>query len=427
MPEIHFVKDVPNDQGGKLAIAWLRSEYDNPIDHAITGYRIWRRLPVSDGAAVTGLVGEQTRSEETRTVIDGQSITYWEPLGTIPAAFLEGYGVVESSTQDSLPDANPYAAFFVSALTSNPFVFYDSAIDSGYSVDNLAPAPPAGLHGTIASGVGITLHWLPNREADLASYAIYLGPTSDFVPSADNQLGSTADTIFAAGTASGSFYKVSAVDMHGNASGFSTLAFSELPTTTLVTDIEAEAEGASVRVTVGVSSAAANLSAILYRGVSTDFSAARPVPNASASITAQRVELRDVTVAAGSSYWYWVQLVGSDGLVVLAGPVAVTVGNAPAFTALRTPEPNPMVNLTTLRYALGTDVAGSGSAPCRIEIFTVQGRKVRTLESSVRVAGMYETQWDGKDDLGAPLRGGVYYVRLTVASLRKTCKVVLAR
>src|SRR4029079_12581182 len=84
VPEIHFVKDVPNDQGGKLAIAWLRSELDNPIDHAVTGYRIWRRLPVSDEPAMGGGIAENSLSAETRTIINGQSTTYWEPLGTIP-------------------------------------------------------------------------------------------------------------------------------------------------------------------------------------------------------------------------------------------------------------------------------------------------------------------------------------------------------
>jgi len=114
------------------------------IGGTVTGYRIWRRLPFSESAQGPGFAGPGAAA---RRVESGQQVTFWEPLTTLPSAALEGYGVVVATTQDSLADSNPYTAFFVSALTSDPHVFYDSAVDSGYSADNLAPLEPSGLHG----------------------------------------------------------------------------------------------------------------------------------------------------------------------------------------------------------------------------------------------------------------------------------------
>src|ERR1051326_5077324 len=66
-------------------------------------------------------------------------VVYWEALATLPAQRLAGYGYTAATTQDSMPHSNPYTAFFVSALTPDIDVFYSSAIDSGYSVDNVPP------------------------------------------------------------------------------------------------------------------------------------------------------------------------------------------------------------------------------------------------------------------------------------------------
>jgi hypothetical protein len=70
------------------------------------------------------------------------------------------------------------------------------------------------------------INWDPNSETDLSHYAIYRGSTADFAPGPGNRIACATDT-----TAfddewrwnSGYYYKVSAVDIHGNESPFALL------------------------------------------------------------------------------------------------------------------------------------------------------------------------------------------------------------
>ena len=218
-PTLTAVRDVPNDQGGRVFLTWLRSDLDGPPNPQITGYRVWRRIPPLQAALLANRSdGLAPRDVHTRLLpgTDGLTVTYWEALVTLPSEQLEGYGYTAPTTQDSMPGSNPYTAFFVTALTSNPGVFYESNVDSGYSVDNFAPARPAKASATYANGA-VALHWASNREIDLDSYRVYRGTTRDFRPSLANLIDSEADTTLTDLQGGMSdFYKITAVDLHGN-------------------------------------------------------------------------------------------------------------------------------------------------------------------------------------------------------------------
>jgi len=61
---------------------------------------------------------------------------------------------------------------------------------------------------------------MPSDAPDVSAYRVYRGATASFVPSDANRVGSTTDTTFVDGNAAGYYYKLSAVDVHGNESGF---------------------------------------------------------------------------------------------------------------------------------------------------------------------------------------------------------------
>src|SRR5439155_13465556 len=115
------------------------------------------------------------------------------------------------------------ATFFVRAATGTPGVYYDSAPDSGYSVDNLPPAPPAPFTGAYASGA-THLHWGANTEPDLWYYKVYRGSSAGFVPGPANLIATSSDTGHVDVGPAGGYYKLSAVDVNGNESGFTLLA-----------------------------------------------------------------------------------------------------------------------------------------------------------------------------------------------------------
>jgi hypothetical protein len=222
-PTISRVRDVPGDQGGQVFVTWLASPLDNPIDRAITSYRVWRRIP--DSALLHGAPGSAPafripiRGEVRPLRADGATdVTYWEAIATLPAERLAGYGYTAATFEDSTRHHVPYVAFFVSALTADPTVFYESAVDSGYSVDNLNPHKPNNFVA-VAAGNGVALHWLPADDPDVAQYVLYRGSTASFDPGPETQVAAVNDTgyVDAPGTTD-RYYKVETVDAHGNTS-----------------------------------------------------------------------------------------------------------------------------------------------------------------------------------------------------------------
>lgn len=94
---------------------------------------------------------------------------------------------------------------------------------------------------------------------------------------------------------------------------------------------------------------------------------------------------------------------------------------APAVTSLGGAFPNPVNPEATIRYTLGE----SGRATLRI--FDVTGRAVRTLVDAEQQARSepYEALWDGRDNGGRRVPGGVYFYQLVTQGYRSAKKIVI--
>jgi hypothetical protein len=98
------------------------------------------------------------------------------------------------------------------------------------------------------------------------------------------------------------------------------------------------------------------------------------------------------------------------------------VGSAPPARAqLFQNAPNPFNPETAIRFS----VAGRG--PVQIDIFSVAGRRVRTLVDKVYEPGLYTVRWDGTDDLGRPLASGAYFYRFRAEGTTDSKKLILLR
>jgi hypothetical protein len=228
LPHISRIRDVPNDQGGKVFITWTRSSLD-VSGGAVNAYRVWRMVPPALAATravpAAGTLTRTLRSEVVTRANGVSDIIYWEALATLPAQRLAGYGYTAATPQDSLPGGNPLFTYRISALTSNIDVFYDSDPDSGYSVDNLPPAMPAALTVTRAAGAN-QLTWDASPDPDFACFRLYRSADPAFVPSPSTlEATLTAPGYVDPGDAYGS-YKLEAVDSHGNCSPFAAAVFS---------------------------------------------------------------------------------------------------------------------------------------------------------------------------------------------------------
>ena len=62
-----------------------------------------------------------------------------------------------------------------------------------------------------------------------------------------------------------------------------------------------------------------------------------------------------------------------------------------------------------------------------IEVFTIQGERVRTLIAQELTAGIHMTVWDGRDDAGRKIASGVYLCRLEAEGQSLSQKMVLMK
>jgi hypothetical protein len=62
-----------------------------------------------------------------------------------------------------------------------------------------------------------------------------------------------------------------------------------------------------------------------------------------------------------------------------------------------------------------------------IRIYDILGKEIKLLLEKNLPAGEYTIQWDGKDDEGNVLPGGVYFIQMTAGNYRQTIKTVLLK
>ena len=188
------------------------------------GHGAWAdEMPATEAASAIGAVegGAAVRLFQHDAVTAGYA---WEFLASQPGNGSEQYSYVASTASDSVPGSNPYTVFMVeahSALDSK--AFWQSAPDSSYSTDDLAPAQPAPFTGTYAAGTA-SLHWGRNHEFDLAGYRLYRGIGLGFVTGPGNLVSAQPDTGFADPAGALYVYKLTAIDVHGNESPVAVLA-----------------------------------------------------------------------------------------------------------------------------------------------------------------------------------------------------------
>src|SRR4029077_14043480 len=119
--------------------------------------------------------------------------------------------------------------------------------------------------------------------------------------------------------------------------------------------------------------------------------------------------------------------VGGNTITTLLSPggtVGVDPGSpitAPTVFALAQPRPNPFDSRVALDFALPV------AAPVRLEIYDVQGHRIRTLENGVLAPGHYARTWDGANASGEAARAGVYFVRFAAPGVQLTRKALLVR
>jgi probable HAF family extracellular repeat protein len=94
------------------------------------------------------------------------------------------------------------------------------------------------------------------------------------------------------------------------------------------------------------------------------------------------------------------------------------VQSAATFPAIT---PNPFRRTTRIDFSLATP------GPATLTVHDVRGRRVATLLDGVEGSGVRSLNWDGRDDAGRALAGGVYLLRFQAGDRVSSRRVVLLR
>lgn len=93
----------------------------------------------------------------------------------------------------------------------------------------------------------------------------------------------------------------------------------------------------------------------------------------------------------------------------------------PTRTKLHANYPNPFGPATAIRFDL------PASERVKVSVHDAQGRLVRTLVDGVREAGSHALEWNGHDEAGRPIPGGVYFCTMQAGKYNETRKMILLK
>jgi hypothetical protein len=96
--------------------------------------------------------------------------------------------------------------------------------------------------------------------------------------------------------------------------------------------------------------------------------------------------------------------------------------SAPLVNQLSPCHPNPFNPRTTIEYRLAK------MADVHLAVYCLKGRLVQTLQETKNLpAGHYEAVWNGRDNMGQTVAGGVYFCRLKAGGFMANQRMTLIK
>jgi len=153
----------------------------------------------------------------------------------------------------------------------------------------------------------------------------------------------------------------------------------------------------------------------------------------------RRYSFIDPTVFNNITYWYRLTDVSIHGLQTQHPPISATPTapdldriedvteeeKTPGRLTLLQNYPNPFNPHTKIRLMISD--SNDEFEFLNLSIFDINGQKVKTLFDGAVQPSPVEFEWDGRNDLGEPLAGGIYIYRLQTNAITQSRKMLLLK
>lgn len=390
-PRILSVKDIPNDQGGRVQINWLRSKNDVIGDTILTGYVIERSLPPG---------------------ISGFS---WEQIAVISPMYNVNYSYSAPTVFDSLQGFEALCYYRITAKGLTNKDLWKSNIMPGYSVDNLAPATITLFKSEPVTG-GTKLSWTPNRDPDFYAYYIYRASTARINADTLSPLTITRDTVFTDYflNKNNIYYFIRSRDVNGNFSAVSSNSNNPLPVE--LVNFTAYVNGKTITLNWKTHTEVNVISFMVERksAEDPDWRTVGEVTGAGNS-NSQKEYYFSNEVPESGTYYYRLGVKEADGFVDYTNALAVTAG-IPIDFKLAQNYPNPFNPETRINFQIPM------ASTVKIEIYDMLGNIVKTLVDERKEAGYYSVMFSD-----ASLPSGTYFYKIEAGKFRQVKKMVLIK
>jgi hypothetical protein len=423
-PIIVSVQDIAGDQGGTVRLRWNKSFLDTAGGNPrLTSYYVWRKIP--PGAT------PKTRPLQLLGITNDTLGTLYDVLVNVPAVGSAQYNVVAATLYDSSSSGNHDETFIVTGHTADADIFWISDAMTGHSVDNLPPITPMNAQLIPLVNGPIRIAWDADRvDPDVEKYVIYRSTQGGFVPSESTKLCTATDTSvvdYSCQIGEKYYYRVAAVDIHGNQSA----PTGELSETAM--PVQLNTMTARVISTGNVLIEWTTISEVNNYGFyverrgehEAEFTTASDfIPGNGTTLEVHAYSWTDAILSNGTFY-YMLRQIGLDGKQTYSGQITVTITGAlgvadeqaPRVFSLHQNYPNPFNPATQIKFTV------ENAEHASVKIYNLMGQEAATLYDGVAEPGRYHTVvFDA-----SRFSSGIYYCRIVTEHHSAVLKMVLTK
>jgi hypothetical protein len=128
----------------------------------------------------------------------------------------------------------------------------------------------------------------------------------------------------------------------------------------------------------------------------------------------------DDHIQIGATYFYRLKQINQDGQAAYSGIIQIKTGDTPQFNLWQN-YPNPFNLSTEIGFVLPQE------ENVRLEVFTLNGKRIKVLADDRRPPGAYRLVWDSRDDAGAAVASGLYLYSLKTGAYSVSHKMILMK